>query len=196
MAGSPRKRARLDRAAAAVDPLDEAGPRQPLRPIPWNRVELTDEGRHAVAAALIQGYPRHQIAQAMGTTVKTLKRLINASEELLDAVEARRDAEEAELRDLLMGMARGGDTVAAIFLGKSQYGWRDRDDGKIKLDATGGGGVLLIPSSLPLDEWSAAAARQQAQFREAPVEVAGELAAREAAARRSSFARRRDVWIS
>jgi len=50
-----RKRARRERAAAAVDPQNEARPRQPLRPIPWNKVELTDDGRHAVAAALMQG---------------------------------------------------------------------------------------------------------------------------------------------
>ncbi len=167
MVGSPRKRARRERAAAAVDPLDEAGPRQPLRPIPWNKVELTDDGRHAVATALTQGYPRHQIAQALGTTVKTLKRLIDDSEELRDAIEARKDAEEAELRDLLMGMARGGDTVAAIFLGKSQYGWRDRDDGKGQ--AVEGGGILFVPTHVPIDEWSAAAARQQERFRQAPV---------------------------
>lgn len=175
MAGSPRKRARRERAAAAVDPLDEAGPRQPLSPIPWNKVELTDAERQAVAAALTQGYPRHQIAQAMGTTVKTLKRLIDDSEELLDAIEARKDAEEAELRDLLMGMARGGDTVAAIFLGKSQYGWRDRDDGKGQ--PVEGGGILFIPTHVPIDEWSAAAARQQKQYREVPeVELTFEAA--------------------
>lgn len=164
MAGSPRKRARRERAAAAVDPLDEAGPRQPLTTIPWNKVELTQEGRQAVADALMQGFPRYQIARAMGTTVKTLKRLIDGCEELLDAIDARKDAEEAELRDLLMGMARSGDTVAAIFLGKSQYGWRDRDDGKGQVIE--GGGLLLIPTHVPIDEWSAAAARQQERFRE------------------------------
>lgn len=69
-------------------------------------MELTDEGREAVAAALLEGYPCHQIAKAIGTTVKTLKRIIDGNEALLDAIEARRDADEAELRELLMGMAR------------------------------------------------------------------------------------------
>lgn len=150
-----------------ADPLDETyeDPRPPLGDIPWNKTSLTAEGRQAVSNALLAGYPRNQIAKALGTTVKTLKRLIDDDPLLTDAIDARKDAEEAELRDLLMGMARKGDTVAAIFLGKSQYGWRDRDDGKGQA-APSGGGVLVVPAAVPLDEWSIAAARQQAKYRE------------------------------
>jgi hypothetical protein len=173
MAGSPKKRARRDRVATVVDPLDEEAPRQPLKLIPWNKTELTEEGREAVTQALLEGYPRNQIARALGTTVKTLKRLIDQDPALLDAIDARKDAEEAELREILVGLARQGDTVAAIFLGKSQYGWRDREDGKAQ--PVPGGGVLLVPAHVPLDEWSAAVARQQAQFREAPREVVEQM---------------------
>lgn len=183
MAGSPKKRARRERIAGG-DPLDEEAMRPTLAAIPWNNRELTAADREAVASALLDGYPRNQIAKALGTTVKTLKRLIDADQTLLDAIDARKDAEEAELREILMGMARGGDTVAAIFLGKSQFGWRDRDDGKGQVEQ--GGGVLLVPADVPLDEWSAAAARQQAQYREAPREILDELADREDQARRQS----------
>lgn len=185
MAGSPKKRARRERAAAIADPLDETytAPRPPLRPIPWNKVELTDEGREAVAAALLAGYPRHQIAKALGTTVKTLKRMIEGSENLTDAIDARKDADEAELRDLLMGMARQGDTVAAIFLGKSQYGWRDRDDGRVQVAAEGGG-VLVVPGIEDLDTWMAKASEQQAPYREAPREMVEDRARRKAQAMR------------
>lgn len=165
MAGSPRKRARRERAEAKADPLDETY-RPPLGSIPWNKASLTDEGREAVALALLEGYPRNQIAKALGTSVKTLKRLIDDDPVLGDAIEARKDAEEAELRDILMDLARKGDTVAAIFLGKSQFGWRDRDDGKVQIDGKAGG-VLLLPTAVPLDDWEAAAAAQQAQYREA-----------------------------
>ena len=102
----------------------------------------------------------------------------------MDAVEARKDAEEAELRDILMGMAKAGDTVAAIFLGKSQYGWRDRDDGKGQV--VQGGGVLVVPGMESLDTWMARASEQQKQFREEPVEVTDELADRAESARRES----------
>lgn len=162
----------------AADPLDEAAPRPSLKAIPWNRQTLTGEGREAVAHALMEGYPRNRIAKALGTTVKTLKRLVDDDPHLLDAIEARKDAEEAELRQILLGLARSGDTVAAIFLGKSQYGWRDRDDGKGQVIQ--GGGVLVVPSDVPLDEWSAAVARQQAQYREAPREVIDAMADRAA----------------
>ena len=87
-----------------------------------------------------------------------------------------------------MGLARQGDTVAAIFLGKSQYGWRDREDGKLRLDAATGG-VLLVPAHVPIDEWSAAAARQQSQFREAPQEVREMMTESEAIARRANAPR-------
>lgn len=153
-------------AGGTPDPLDEVAPRPPLTAIPWNKVALTDDARDAVADALLGGYPRNRIAKALGTTVKTLKRLIDDDPALQDAIEAREDAEEAEVRELLLAHARTGDTVAAIFLAKARFGWRDRDDGRIKLEAANGGGVLLMPATVPLDEWSLAAARQQAQFRE------------------------------
>ena len=165
-----------------ADPLDEAAPRPPLVPIPFDGGQPTAEALDAVAAALSAGYPRHQIARALGTTVKTLKRIVDGSESLLDAVEARKDAEESELRDILMGMAKAGDTVAAIFLGKSQYGWRDRDDGKVQVAQ--GGGVLVVPGMEGLDDWMARTEDQQRQFREAPIEVTDELADRADAARR------------
>lgn len=181
------ERAKLEGKAVPDDPLDETfvDPKPPLKPIPWNKTALTDKGRKAIAQALLDGYPRNQIAKALGTTVKTLKRLIEEDSELLDAIDAKKDADEAELRDLLMGMARKGDTVAAIFLGKSQFGWRDRDDGKITLGG-GGGGVLVVPGTVPLDQWSVAAAAQQAQFREAPQEVLNQKAQSEADARKAN----------
>lgn len=83
-----------------------------------------------------------------------------------------------------MGMAKAGDTVAAIFLGKSQYGWRDRDDGKDRV--VQGGGVLVVPGMESLDTWMARAEDQQKQFREAPVEVTDELADRAESASRAS----------
>jgi len=167
-----------------ADPLDEAAPRPLLAPIAFDGGQPTAEALDAIAAALSEGYPCHQIARALGTTVKTLKRIVDGSEALMDAVEARKDAEEAELRDILMGMAKAGDTVAAIFLGKSQYGWRDRDDGKGQV--VQGGGVLVVPGMESLDTWMARASEQQKQFREEPVEVTDELADRAESARRES----------
>ena len=188
MAGSPKKRARLERMASAVDPLDQAAPRQALTPIPWNKAALTAEGREAVAQALLDGYPRNQIAKALGTSVKTLKRLIDDDPTLGDAIEARKDADEAELRDILMGLARSGDTVAAIFLGKSQYGWRDRDDAKAA-PVQSGVGVLVVPGMEDLDTWMAKTKEQQAQFRETPTDVVDQMAEAKEEARQAFLPR-------
>ncbi len=158
--------------------------RPELKPIPWNKHQLTDEQRAQVAAAVAAHYPRNEIARALGTTVKTLKRILDDDPELADAVEAAREAEEAELRDCLMRNAKAGSDVAALFLLKSRHGYRDRDEGK-GVQVGEGGGVLLVPAQVPLDEWSAAVARQQAQFREAPPEVLDQIAETEAEVERS-----------
>lgn len=167
MAGSPKKRARR-LAATKADPLDETRrvERPNIAPIPWNKKSLTAEARTKVAEALIEGQPRNRIARALGTSVKTLKRLIDDDPLLLDAIDVRKDVEEAELRDILLAHARKGDTVAAIFLAKAQFGWRDRDGDKVKVEMPEGSGVLFVPSPVPLNEWSIAAARQQAKYRE------------------------------
>ena len=106
-----------------------------------------------------------------------MRRIINDDPVLTDAVDCRKDVEEQELREILMGQARMGDTVAGIFLAKAQFGWRDRDDTKVKLETDSGGGVLVVPGTMPLDEWSLAALKQQKQYREASDEVQDQLAA-------------------
>lgn len=170
MAGSPKKRARR----LGIDPLDEPGfgksvapPRPPLAMAPHNKATLSPENRERVKAALLDGYPKAAIARALSISARTLNRLIADDTELEAEVEAQRSFEETELRDILMELARKGDTTAAIFLAKARHGWRDRDDAKIKVDGNSGG-VLLVPVMGSLEEWEAAAAAQQAQFREKP----------------------------
>lgn len=166
MAGSPQKRAKRLTAAPA-DPLDEPAPRPALAAIPWNKQVLTDAQRLAVSAALLAHYPRSEIAAALGVSMPTLRRLLADEPELADAAEAAKDAEEAELRDMLMRNARNGSDVAALFLLKARHGYRDRDDAKaMRAVGDGKGGVLLLPADVPLDEWEAASAAQQAKYRE------------------------------
>src|SRR5690349_21153826 len=65
---------------SAIDPVDEvpmAADRPALRPIRYNKVALTPEQREAVAQAILNHYPRNEIARALGITVKTLKRLVD-----------------------------------------------------------------------------------------------------------------------
>lgn len=150
-----------------LDPLDEPVPvRDQLKPIPWNKTVLNATERDQVSLALLEGYPRAQIAAALGISVSTLRRLIADDKELTDAVAARKDLEEAELCDLLTANARRGDSAAAMFLLKARHGYRDRDDPSLKIDASKKYGVMLMPSPMSMEEWSASASAQQAQFRE------------------------------
>lgn len=168
MAGSPIKRQRR-LAQQPIDPLDEPAPVAP-RPelrglVPHNKVGLSPENRAKVIEALAEGYPKAAIARALRVTTKTLSRLIQDDPELMEAVEAQRSFEEAELRDILMENARRGDTVAAIFLAKARHGWRDRDDPKLKVEAQGG--VLVLPAAPATEaEWEARASANQAKYRE------------------------------
>ncbi|OYW45908.1 MAG: hypothetical protein B7Z08_04840 [Sphingomonadales bacterium 32-68-7] len=166
MAGSPLKKARRQAAVAKpIDPLDEAPPRPALGAIPWNKVSLSEAQRAAVAAALADRRTRNEVAAALGVSVTTLRRIIKDDPALIDAMDAADEAELAEIRTLLMEHGRAGDTVALIFLGKAFHGLRDRDDGKVRVEG-GSGGVLVVPGIRPLDEWTLAAARQQAPHRE------------------------------
>lgn len=174
MVGSPKKRAKR----LGIDPLDEpsygqsiVAKRPPLTMEPHNKVTLSPTNRERIKAALLEGYPKAAIARALSVCVKTLDRLIKDDGDLAAEVEAQRSFEETELRDILMELARRGDTVAAIFLAKARHGWRDREDTKLKVESKSGG-VLLVPGTVPLDEWSAAAIRQQAAYRERLVEGA------------------------
>jgi hypothetical protein len=150
-----------------IDPLDEpVQSRASLKPIPWNKTILSVDERDAVGAALLDGYPRAQIAAALEINVTTLRRLITDDKVLMDAVAARKDLDEAELCDLLTANARRGDSAAAMFLLKARHGYRDRDDANQKRDEGKKYGVLLMPAPMSFDDWSVAAAAQQAQFRE------------------------------
>ena len=159
-----------------MDPFDQPGfgrsvarPRAPLAMEPHSKSKLSNDNRARVMCALADGYPLAAIARALSVTVPTLKRLIAAGPEIEYEVEAQRSFEEGQLRDDLKELAREGDTVAAIFLAKARHGWRDRDDAKLKLEPSVCG-VLAVPGVMPLDEWSIAAAKQQAPYRELPTE--------------------------
>ena len=66
---------------------------------------------------------------------------------------------EVELRSIQRKAAKG-DVAASRHLAKL------RADAGVGQSPQGGGGVLVVPGTRPLHEWSISAAIQQAQFRE------------------------------
>ena len=114
-----------------LDPLDEpafgssvARTRPKLDGFkPHNKAALSAANRIKVQQALLDGYPLAAIAKALRVSTPTLRRLMADDPGLQAEVEAQRSFEETELRDILMELARKGDTVAAIFLAKARHGW-------------------------------------------------------------------------
>ena len=65
---------------------------------------------------------------------------------------------ELELRALQHKAAKGDVSASKHLMKLREQAGCDKPDR--------GGGVLVVPAAVPLDEWSAAAARQQAKYRE------------------------------
>lgn len=167
-----RERPDLPRSPA-TDPLDEEPMRPALMPIPCSveggEAELTAAATQAIRAAILDHYPVSDIARATGIRVTVLRRLIKKVPTLSDAQAEAKADEEGLLRDALMRKALAGDTIAALFLLKSRHGYVEAGKAQGKGEPAQGG-VLLVPAAVPLDEWEAACARQQAPHRQRATE--------------------------
>ena len=105
-----------------------------------------------------KGRPRKPVAPTPDNSLAAIlkraaneKILVNGSEMSLLEVEIQS----------IQRLAARGDIAASKHLTKL------RTDAGIGVAKLSGGGVLVVPGTVPLDQWSLAAARQQAQFREA-----------------------------
>ena len=105
-----------------------------------------------------KGRPRKPAAPTPDNSIAAIleraaneKILVNGSEMSLLEVEIQS----------IQRLAARGDVAASKHLTKL------RTDAGIGVAKLSGGGVLVVPGTVPLDQWSLAAARQQAQFREA-----------------------------
>ena len=105
-----------------------------------------------------KGRPRKPVAPTPDNSLAAIlkraaneKILVNGSEMSLLEVEIQS----------IQRLAARGDVAASKHLTKL------RTDAGIGVAKLSGGGVLVVPGTVPLDEWTLAAARQQAQYREA-----------------------------
>lgn len=95
-----------------------------------------------------QGYNRISIANYMGVSVDTLRRWMNEHSDLNEQFQLGREKERFDLHNMLYRKAMNGDTIAAMFLLKSQHSYRegeqhDANGARVQINFT-------LPGALPL----------------------------------------------
>lgn len=92
-----------------------------------DRYQVTEYGCKLIEFYACNGLSQTTIAGRLGLDKATFSQCIRHQPEVQDALAKGKDDAEYELKDCLMGMARRGNVIAAIFLLKAQHGWRDND---------------------------------------------------------------------
>lgn len=92
-----------------------------------DRYQVTEYGCKLVEFYACSGLAQTTIAERLGLSTATFSQCIRHQPEVQAALSRGKSDAEYELKDCLMGMARRGNVIAAIFLLKAQHGWRDND---------------------------------------------------------------------
>lgn len=87
---------------------------------------ITEYGTKIVKFYASNGLAMTTIAERLGIDHHTFNRAIRRQPEVAAALAQGKANEEFELKDCLMGMARRGNVIAAIFLLKARHGWTDQ----------------------------------------------------------------------
>lgn len=95
-----------------------------------------------------EGHNRISIANYMGVSVDTLRRWMTDYPELNEQFQLGREKERFDLHNMLYRKAMAGDTIAAMFLLKSQHSYREGE----QHDANGGrvNITFTLPGALPM----------------------------------------------
>jgi hypothetical protein len=96
-----------------------------------------------------KGYSDAFIARSFGEHPSSFRQRKREDEELVAALERGRAVLEAEVADLLLQAARGGNIIAMIFLAKARCGWREGD-----VPETAHGGIVInLPAPVDAETW-------------------------------------------
>lgn len=98
-----------------VTPTVETGER--------NQKRLGRKGRTLVQQLATEGKSNTAIAEALRVNRSTFANILKRQPEIAEALARGRSALEGELTDILLGHAREGNVVAAIYLTKARCGW-------------------------------------------------------------------------
>jgi hypothetical protein len=124
---------------------------------------VRNEGGHTrrvgrAGVALVERLAREgatdtSIAKALRIARSTFRDARQRQPELEEALARGRAILEDELTDILLAKARGGETVAAIYLTKARCGWRE---GELPPSATVTNNTqvnIIIPPAMSDEEW-------------------------------------------
>lgn len=122
--------------------------RGPGRP----EVKRSEDLARRIKSYAAVGVPAADIAKTCSMSETTLRKLY--SEELeTAAIDAT-----AQVAGKLFQECMGGNVTAMIFWMKTRGRWSEKSE----VEVTGGGGVLVVNPVMTPEEWTAAAAKQQA----------------------------------
>jgi hypothetical protein len=130
-------------------------------------ITVTPLGLATIQHAAAEGLATSAIAHLLGVSTQTLANLRRRDERVGEAFSLGRALLDAEIHDILMGQARAGVTIAAIFLAKCRLGWRETGADEAKVPNI----VINLPGALSEDDWQ----RRRAQAG-ATINVQGEQA--------------------
>lgn len=105
------------------------------------------------------GHSAVGIARGLNTSADTLRRWIDEHPELGEAIARGREAEEFALHNVLYRAAMKGNIVAAIYLTKAKFGWREGDQSETanKVSIT-----FTLPAALNPEEFAKVIEHEQA----------------------------------
>jgi hypothetical protein len=88
-------------------------------------IKITEAGLAMIEADASRGLSNTTIASRLGVDRNTLTAIIGRQPEVGEALARGRASLSDELTDILLGQARDGNVVAAIFLAKARCGWTE-----------------------------------------------------------------------
>lgn len=89
-------------------------------------ITVTEHGLAQIKADAERGLANATIADRLGIGRRVFYDIKKRDPRVVEALDTGRARLEDELTDLLLKKARGGDTVAMIYLTKARCGWRDQ----------------------------------------------------------------------
>jgi hypothetical protein len=112
-------------------------------------VQITPAGLALVEATAREGGAQSACAARLGIALSTFKKLMTDSEEIRLSFERGKSELEFEVSTILLGHARKGNVVAALFYAKCQFGWNEN-----AAPSTQVGVVINLPDSLDRDSFA------------------------------------------